>query len=204
MARPVLFIFARAPAYGAAKTRLARDVGAAEALRFQRHALRSVIRHFAGSPRVEVVLAVTPRSRLSDPAWPRGLARVDQGRGDLGVRMMQTLRLAGRRPALLIGSDIPEARAHHIEDALGCLTRARFVLGPTEDGGYWLIGARMPWLITPRLLDDVRWSSRHALEDTRARLRDVALLGETLSDVDDGESLSRLKLREGRHQSRHI
>lgn len=84
------------------------------------------------------------------------------------------------------------------------LARARFVLGPTEDGGYWLIGARMPWQVTPRLLDGVRWSSRHALADTRARLGDVALLGETLSDVDDGESLSRLNLREGRNQSRHI
>lgn len=204
MARPVLFIFARAPAHGAVKTRLARDVGAAEALRFHRNALRSVIQRFAGDPRFDVILAVTPRSRLSDPAWPPGLVRVDQGRGDLGVRMLRTLRLAGRRPALLVGSDIPDARACHLHEALACLTRARFVLGPTEDGGYWLIGARMPWLVTPRLLDGVRWSSHHALADTRVRLGDVAVLGETLSDVDDGESLSRLKLRQGRNQSRHI
>ncbi len=204
MARPVLFIFARAPAYGAVKTRLARDVGAAEALRFQRNALRAVIRRFGASPRFDVVLAITPGRRLSDPAFPRGLARVDQGRGDLGQRMLRTLRLAGRRPALLIGSDIPEAQARHLDEALRALARARFVLGPTEDGGYWLIGARMPWLVTPRLLDGVRWSSRHALADTSAMLGDVALLSETLSDVDDGESLSRLKLRQSRDKSRHV
>lgn len=204
MARPVLFIFARAPAYGAVKTRLARDVGAAEALSFQRNALRAVIRRFGASPHFDVVLAVTPGSRLSDPAFPPGLARVDQGRGDLGQRMLRTLRLAGRRPALLIGSDIPEAQERHLAEAVRRLARARFVLGPTEDGGYWLIGARMPWLLTPRLLNGVRWSSRHALADTRARLCDVALLGETLADVDDGASLSRLKLRQGRSQARHI
>jgi rSAM/selenodomain-associated transferase 1 len=197
MARPALFIFTRAPAHGTVKTRLARDIGALEALRFHRQALAACVRQFGTWPRVEVILAVTPSARLDAAAWPKGIVRVDQGRGDLGQRMLRTLRRAGHRPALLIGSDIPDARRHHVTEALVRLARAPYVLGPTEDGGYWLIGARRPWLLNERLLDGVRWSSPHALEDTRLRLPGAVSLAQTLWDVDDGASWSRLKPGQG-------
>ena len=193
MARPVLFIFARAPAYGAVKTRLARDIGAQEAFHFYRNALDAVVRRFRRDPRIDVILAVTPANRLDAGPWPRGIPRIDQGRGDLGQRMLRILRHAGHRPALLIGSDIPEAQRAHVAEALVRLAQAPYVLGPTEDGGFWLIGVRRPWQLNQQLLEGVRWSSRHALADTRARLPGSELLGQTLWDVDDGASWSRFK-----------
>ncbi len=204
MARPVLFIFARAPAYGAVKTRLARDIGAQEAFRFYRNALDAVVRRFRRDPRIDVILAVTPATRLDAGPWPRGIPRIDQGRGDLGQRMLSTLKRAGRRPALLIGSDIPEAGLAHVREALSLLTRAPFVLAPTEDGGYWMIGTRRPWLINPRQLAGVRWSTAHALSDTQARLCGSLLLSQTLSDVDDGASWSKLKSRKDSGQTLEV
>jgi hypothetical protein len=93
---------------------------------------------------------------------------------------------------VIIGSDIPDIGPRHIAAAFGALGRVNAVFGPADDGGYWLIGLRRrPF--RPRLCGPVRWSSAHALADTRAllgpRVR-IAML-ETLIDVDDGKSLER-------------
>ena len=193
MAKPVVFVFARAPQYGAVKSRLARDIGTLAATRFYRHCLTSLLRRLSRDPRFDVVLATTPRrALLEDGLWPTHLARIDQGRGDLGQRMVRVLRSAGHRPALQIGSDIPDARSDHLIDALRLLGPSDFALGPVHDGGYWLIGARHPWRLRDRVLDGVRWSTSHALADTSVCLSStgrVACLGSTLFDVDDGATL---------------
>lgn len=205
MGRPIVFIFARAPRYGSVKTRLARDIGTAEALRFYRNTLNSVARRLASSGRFDVVLAVTPDQAAPDSGcWPAGLARIAQGRGDLGLRMVRVLKCAGPRPAIVIGSDIPDASVALVLEATHALGRKNFVLGPTQDGGYWLIGARHPARLARRQLDGVRWSTRHSLADTVAKLQDVSLLPQTLLDVDDGRDYSQIKLREGLQQRVHV
>lgn len=189
MTRPVVFVFARAPIMGAVKSRLARDIGVVAATRFHRLTLNGLCRQLVADPRFEVRLATTPRPALHDDGlWPRGIARFDQGQGDLGRRMISVLRSAGTRPSLLLGSDIPDARPEHILQALRLLAGCRHVLGPVRDGGYWLVGARHPESLPLRVLDGVRWSSSHALQDTVERLGDCALLPRPLTDVDDGSS----------------
>lgn len=196
MDRPIVFIFARAPRYGAVKTRLARDIGPAETLRFYRNTLNDVTRRLASSGRLDVVLAVTPDHTAAEGSyWPQGLARVAQGRGDLGARMIRVLKCAGQRPALVIGSDIPDASPALALEAARILGTRRHVLGPTQDGGYWLIGTRHPAMLSLHQLEDVRWSTPHALADTVTRLGDVGLLPQTLMDVDDGHDYSQIQLR---------
>jgi glycosyltransferase A (GT-A) superfamily protein (DUF2064 family) len=95
-------------------------------------------------------------------------------------------------PVVIIGTDIPEIGTRHIAQAFRKLGSNDAVLGPCDDGGYWLVGQRR----TPRVLDifaNVRWSSAHTLEDTLANLAGarVAML-EHLGDVDDGTSYRRL------------
>jgi glycosyltransferase A (GT-A) superfamily protein (DUF2064 family) len=92
---------------------------------------------------------------------------------------------------VIIGADIPEIRADHIARAFAALGTADLVFGPARDGGYWLIGAKGPARRVP-MFANVRWSTRHALADTRANLegRRVALL-DLLDDVDDEESYIR-------------
>lgn len=183
-----LVIFAREPRLGTGKRRLARDIGAAEALRFQRTMLAATLRRLAGDGRWTTHLAVTPDTSRS---WPVALDIVPQGSGDLGRRMARVARDLPPGPVVIVGGDIPDMKAEHIARAFRELGRCDAVFGPAMDGGYWLVGLRRrPSFIDP--FADVRWSSEHALMDTLANLggKSVGLI-DTLSDVDDGADLAR-------------
>ncbi|NOT42046.1 MAG: glycosyltransferase [Alphaproteobacteria bacterium] len=188
MAKPLVVIFARAPRYGAVKTRLARDIGASETLRFYRKVLGDLVRRLRRDGRFGIELAVTP-DRVRD-GWPP-VRVIAQGPGDLGRRMVRALRGAGVRPTVVIGSDIPDITTAHVASAFAALGRAPFVLGPARDGGYWLIGARHPQQMRASVLDGVRWSGAHTMRDTADRLGDVAVLDTVLDDIDDGAAYRR-------------
>jgi hypothetical protein len=196
MAKPLVVIFARAPRYGAVKTRLARDIGAGETIRFYRNTMARLVRRLRADPRFETVLAVTPDAARDGRFWPGGVRVSGQGDGDLGRRMMRALRRAGARPAVVVGSDIPGIEPFHLREAFAALGARSIVLGPARDGGYWLIGARHPQRLRAAALDGVRWSSAHAMGDTIARLGAVALLDLVLDDVDDGGSYRRATRRQ--------
>ena len=196
-ARPRLYVFVRAPVLGAVKRRLAAGLGEVEALRFYRAVSDRVVRPIARDRRWETVLAVTPdRAARGASPWPPGLKRVGQGGGDLGARMGRVLASHGVAPVAIVGSDIPDLAPRHVHAAFEALRTADLVFGPAADGGYWLVGRR-PGLSTRGLFQGVRWSSPHALADTRAKLPPgtrVALL-EVLEDVDDAEDHLRWRLR---------
>jgi hypothetical protein len=106
--------------------------------------------------------------------------------------MDRVMRALPPGPVVIIGTDIPDIAPRHVVAAFAALGRVDAVFGPADDGGYWLIGLRRrPFM--PCISGPVRWSSAHALADTRAllgpRVRTVLL--ETLIDVDDGKSLER-------------
>lgn len=195
MTKPLVVVFARRPGYGAVKTRLARDIGNGEALRFYRNTLTRIVRKFTLDPRFETALAVTPDRAAAERIWPAGVRATGQGAGDLGRRMMRALASAGARPVVVIGSDIPEIRPGHAVAAFRALAAKPFVLGPARDGGYWLIGARHPFMVRERTLDGVRWSSAATMADTIVRLGDVAVLADVLDDVDDGDAYRRFVAR---------
>lgn len=186
--RPRLVIFAKAPRLGTVKTRLARDIGPVAALQFYATTMRRITQRLARDPRWDTVLAVTP----GDGGWPAGVPRIAQGTGDLGDRMDRVMRTAPPGPVVIIGTDIPDIEPRHIAGAFARLGDHQAVFGPADDGGYWLIGLRRrPF--TPRLAGPVRWSTEHALADTRKLLGagvTTAML-ETLTDVDDGAGLAR-------------
>ena len=95
---------------------------------------------------------------------------------------------------MIIGADIPDARPRHAAAAFRALGSNDAAFGPARDGGYWLVGLkRRPGI--PDIFTGVRFSTRHALDDTRANLpcgRTVALI-DTLDDIDDGADLERWK-----------
>ena len=180
---PTLVIMLKAPMSGAAKTRLARCIGAGEALRFYRAATAALLRRVARDPRWRTVLAISPDHLAMAPFWPRSLARLPQGRGGLGMRMQRLLDLPVPGPLAIIGSDIPDVRASHVAEAFRLAARYGLVFGPAADGGFWLVGARRRPK-TPRPFANVRWSSPHALADTRANIRTAVGYCAVLSDVD--------------------
>jgi uncharacterized protein len=192
-------LFVRAPRWGVGKRRLARDIGDAAALRFERAMLGLLLRHLARDRRWRLRLAVTPdRARRRARLWPRGVPVGAQGAGDLGTRMRRALAMCPPGPAVLVGCDIPALAAHHIAEAFRLLGRKDLVFGPAEDGGFWLVGARRcPRL--PPLFGPVRWSGPQALADVLGNLPRRISVGfaARLEDVDDGASYRRLVPRRG-------
>ncbi len=171
------------PRPGRVKTRLGADIGMVAAAWWFRHQVARLSRNVR-DPRWDMVLAVSPDVEgLASRVWPSDLPRVAQGRGDLGDRMGRMLRLPADR-VCVIGADIPGIRRHHIARAFAALGDADAVLGPSEDGGYWLIGMKRG-AARAGLFQGVRWSSAHALSDTVTSLRGQKVARvDILRDVD--------------------
>ena len=188
-----LAIFVKAPRLGRAKGRLARDIGHAAAWRFYRRLGRRVLPPLAHDPRWTAWLATTPAGwRGHEPFWPLAPPCLQQGRGDVGRRMLRVFRSLPPGPAIIVGSDIPDLAPAHIARGFAALGRADVVLGPAEDGGYWLIGLSA----RARAIDPfkgVRWSSPAARADTLrvlpAGFRPTLI--DRLADVDDGPAYRR-------------
>ncbi|HZU90147.1 MAG TPA: DUF2064 domain-containing protein [Stellaceae bacterium] len=193
--RRQLILFVRAPQLGGGKRRLARDIGAVGALRFERLMLLRLLRRLGGDRRWRLRLAVTP-DRAIRRVWAgrRGVAALGQGPGDLGMRMYRALAEAPPGPVVLVGADIPALAARHVAAAFRLLGRCDLVFGPAADGGFWLVGARRRPRLPP-LFAQVRWSGPDALADTLAGLPRGISVGfvETLEDVDDGTAYRRLR-----------
>jgi rSAM/selenodomain-associated transferase 1 len=194
-----LVLFVRAPQLGAGKRRLAREIGAVAALRFERIMIARLLRRFAPDRRWRLRLAVTPdKARNRAQFWHPAITAVGQGGGDLGMRMCRALRACPPGPAVLVGADIPALAARHVWAAFRLLGSHDLAFGPAEDGGFWLVGARRPRHL-PALFNGVRWSGPHALADTLASLPRRMTVGfaDRLEDVDDADAYRRLLPRRG-------
>lgn len=188
--RPTLIIMAKAPRLGHGKSRLARDIGRVEAWRINRRFNARTLRA-ALDPRWRSVLCVAPDRALAldlPGVWPHALPRIAQGHGDLGARMARALKQ--HRLVAMIGTDCPGLSHRHIATAFQALRRKPFVLGPTHDGGFWIIAARRG-ADAAQAMAGVRWSTQHAAQDVIANLgRERMALIATLQDVDSAADLS--------------
>ena len=106
--------------------------------------------------------------------------------------MRKVFRQIPSGPVCIIGSDIPDITCRHIAQAFDMLGKSEWVFGPSIDGGYWLVGAKRVSAMPQGLFRDVRWSTSHALLDSRKTVQsnNVTYL-EPLSDVDRGEDLKK-------------
>lgn len=192
--RPKLVIMVKEPRPGRVKTRLGRDLGLTASAWWFRHQTRALLRRIE-DPRWDTLLAVSPDIEgMNSRIWPAHLPRVAQGRGDLGDRMARLLRGLPIGPVCIIGADIPGITRARIKEAFDALGRAEAVFGPAPDGGYWLIGMKRVKPPAPDILQNVRWSSEHALSDSARSLGDVSFAYvATLQDVDTMEDLRRVQ-----------
>jgi uncharacterized protein len=198
---PVL-VFAKAPDPGAVKTRLVPALGeggaAVLAARFARRTLDTATRAAVGP----VVLVCAP-----DTAHPffevcrrrHAVTLSPQGDGDLGARMHRAFAetLTTSTAAILVGTDTPDLHADDLVAAAQALRDGvDVVLGPAEDGGYWLIGLRRP---VPALFESMPWSTDAVLHTTRSRIAALGLRLHELvarADIDRPEDLARLLARD--------
>lgn len=169
-----LVIMVKAPAAGRVKTRLARGIGVARASCFYRHMTAITEARVRRPAAWETILAVAPDNELNTRALPRRCRRIPQGNGDLGKRMQRVMDRFPPGPVVIIGSDVPGLRSGLIEQAFRLLGNHDAVIGPSSDGGYWLIGfKRFPRV--PGAFANVRWSSAHARADTERNLAGLRL-----------------------------
>lgn len=190
MPRRTLIVFAKAPRFGLVKSRLGRDIGIPAATFWYRHTLSDTLRRLGRPERWNCMLYAAPH-HARFWSWPGPWRYRPQAGGDLGHRMLSALRRHRTGPTVLIGSDIPGIGPGHIEDAFRALGDHDAVFGPSEDGGYWLVGFSPLYRGDP--FRNVRWSSETALEDTIAGFAPgtrIARIRE-MRDVDRGADLLR-------------
>jgi rSAM/selenodomain-associated transferase 1 len=194
-----LVIMAKAPFAGAAKRRLAAEIGSTEATRFARAAAAALLGRLGRDARWQTILAVSPDRFAKSRIWPPKLETCAQGPGDLGQRMQRLLQARPPGPLIIIGTDIPGICASHIALAFRLLGSRDAVFGPAIDGGYWLVGLRRrPRLLQP--FQQVRWSGPHALKDTLGNLSGHMIgFVPTLADIDSAKDYRRNADHLGRH-----
>ena len=191
-----LYVIARAPRVGFAKTRLGRTIGHERAIVLYRAFLRDLAARFAGSPFVPGWYVTPP------DAWPEispltgepGRVLL-QGDGDLTERQRELFlgsASRGEERTVLIASDSPHLTVEVVEEAFRRLDRHELVFGPTYDGGYYLIGMR-GW---HDVLQGLPMSVGTELDGIIARARLLGLsvgLLEATFDVDVVEDLQHLR-----------
>ena len=200
-AMPTLILFTRVPKAGQAKTRLIPALGEHGAAEFQWRLLARLLgelRHGAeqGLWRLRVYYCGTEGFERLRSMAGEGVVFVEQAdNADLGARMRAALEreLGAGAPAVgLMGSDLPEATASVVAEALGLLEdpAVDVSLCPVEDGGYWFVGLKLPF---PQLFEGTVYGGASVFEDALAACaahgRAVAA-GPRLHDVDTPEDLA--------------
>ena len=173
MNRAVL-VFVKWPEPGRVKTRLAAKLGDTAAADVYR---KLVARVFARLPRnAELLVFFEPVTRRDDiEQWLRELDRTRtshfaaQSSGDLGVRLTRAFEHAfsfGHEHVAAVGTDCIDLDAALFEKTWEALKQHEVVLGPAEDGGYYLVALRA---LQPTLFRGMDWSTDHVLAQTLAR-----------------------------------
>lgn len=178
------------PRPGRVKTRLGRDIGMVRAAWWFRHQVEILLRK-TSSPKWETILAVAPdHAGLTCRVWPQHFPRIAQGPGNLGDRMARVFRSLPPGPVCVIGGDVPGVNNSAINAAFKKLGNHDAVFGPAMDGGYWLVGLKRSASIPAGFLENVRWSTEHALSDSINSFgRRKIGLAQQLGDVDTAADL---------------
>lgn len=193
--RDTLVVFVRYPAPGRVKTRLAARIGDEAAARIYDAFVRDLVGRFSGC-RFDVRWDVAPPdSGFADRFGVSPERCRLQSGADLGARMLDAFRATltddGGR-CVLIGSDTPHLPVERIEEAFSRVEENDVVLGPSLDGGYYLIAMARPHDV----FSDMTWSVDSVREQTRRRAADLGLSIAELEpdfDVDEPEDLKRLR-----------
>jgi rSAM/selenodomain-associated transferase 1 len=192
-----LIVVAKQPVPGHTKTRLSPPLGAEQASALYECLLLDTLEQMRQVETADRVIAYLPQEA---EAYFQRLApdfqRIPQHGPDLGGRLDHALASylsRGYRRVVIMDSDSPTLPPEYLKQAFTMLSDgADVVLGPCEDGGYYLIGSSQP---IPRLLRGVRMSTPTVTADTIALAREQGLHLAQLPhwyDVDDAGSLSRL------------
>lgn len=189
-----LIVFIKNPQLGKVKTRIAKDLGDADALLIY----MSLLEHTR-----KVVSNVDALKYLyysnwivENDKWPNEkFAKNLQEGNSLGERMAHAFAhtFQNHNKVIIIGSDCIQLTSKIIDDAYRTLDNYDIVIGPAEDGGYYMLGMRT---YSPQLFDNMTWSHDKVLQDTIDRAEQSKLtynIAPTLSDIDHAADWDKYK-----------
>ena len=185
-----LILFTRFPTPGEAKTRLIPRLAAEGAADVHRQLTEKTLGTLSAAATKNTAIEVhyTGASQVQFVDWLGSKVQlVAQHDGTLSCRLKKALNPT---PAIFLGADTPDLSVSVVQQAIAALANHEVVLGPANDGGYYLIGLRDSW---PTLFEDINWSTETVLAETRQRIDALGLSHHeliTLSDCDRPEDLA--------------
>jgi len=194
----VVVVMAKRPVPGKTKTRLCPPLTPLEAAELYEALLRDSIDLVSSLRGIELAIAVTPRTAVGQMGSfaPRGARMLAVDGADIGECLRgatEQLFSEGFTRVVAVNSDGPTLPAEYVERAVAMLANSDVVLGPAEDGGYYLIGMRQK---QPGLFTDIAWSSSRVAVQTLERAAAAGLTVAQLPswyDVDTPAELERLR-----------
>ena len=196
-----LLFFIKNPEQGKVKTRLASAVGDTMAVKLYKRFLLEML-FTLNDGTFLFFLCYYPDNALEDLSDWLGdhyLYMAQKGE-NLGERMkngfLEAFSMKFRR-VILVGSDIPDLPLDFIEEAFTALQAQDGVIGPSLDGGYYLIGFKNK-AFPPRVFDGIRWGTETVFEETMNVLKQEGLTVHTLNPLRDIDTVEDLKSREHR------
>lgn len=181
-----LIIFVRRPEISVGKTRLKKRIGKILGANFYYYNLIQTIKRLNADKRINITICTTPDSSIRN--WPKNifktLPRIAQGSGDIGKKMWKILSDNSSKK-IIIGSDIPNITSKIIIKAWKKLYSSQIVLGPSEDGGFWLIGLSQNHRIK-NLFYNIDWNKNDTLEQVEYNINSSVKISyvDTLVDID--------------------
>ncbi|HBH97104.1 MAG TPA: hypothetical protein DDX89_04845 [Candidatus Omnitrophica bacterium] len=186
-----LLIFLKDPVPGQVKTRLAKAVGSQAACDIYRACVELTLERMMRFRQEAVLCVDPPEALLRTRAWVGADWRLQPQRGlALGERLADATAVAcsdGASQVVVIGTDSPWLTGDDVAAAFEALRYHHIVLGPAQDGGYYLIGLTRP---QPALFEGIAWSSPSVYAQTRVR---AAQLGLTTHSLREGYDVDRLE-----------
>jgi rSAM/selenodomain-associated transferase 1 len=191
MSRDCLIVFVKEPRPGTTKTRLLPAIDAETAAELYRALADEEIRRTAPRPGdYDRLFFFTPaEARPALESWLSGEELVPQDGGDLGARMAaafaECFRRGARRVAI-IGTDVPWVGRDIVTEAFAALDVHDVVLGPTADGGYYLLALDRP---RPALFQSIAWSTPAVFPATVERAGTLGLRVRVLAELPDIDTI---------------
>lgn len=193
-----MILFLKYPERGAVKTRLARALGDDLTYKLYQCFLADIAAMMR-QVNAETVIVYSGPAGVTFPDFP-GVCCILQRGSDIGERMyfaMQDVLALGFERCVLVGSDSPDLPAHLVNDAFEKLIKVDVVLGPGQDGGYYLVGCNRVSLCRP-MFSDIHWSTAGVLLETLGRIAETGLVTaqvEQWCDIDELDDLKQFYAR---------
>ena len=180
-----VFIMTKIPFLNVCKKRLAYDIGAINSRRFIINNMEYYEKLLSHQKKYKINYYLTPKEIFRTFSFTIFKNIIEQKGECLGDKIWYLKKII-KGPLILFGSDIPDIKMAYIKNLFDILKYKDVVIGPSFDGGFWVIGFSNKKNI-PYPFKDVRWSSSHTLEDLIKNLRHLNInykISQKLRDID--------------------